>query len=250
VLPVSAGVVDEYDPSAVVNQTPDQVTPAWPVVNPDPFIMFDAGNFLTMNFAAGGIGHWYNTPNGTTMVQGAGGTDYSLEFTVRPTGDLVSIAENAVNGGNYETRSVHVRWADDVNWFLLSPDRDSDDAGPGTTGSLLGGKTPFTIISGIDFSVPHNFIAAHDKANAEFDIFMDGAFATSVSIAALQVGGNAGQPQDLMQIGKGTTNGTPGADYGADWYLLRLHDNYVPEPATLTLIGLGTVLGLRRKRQR
>jgi len=219
---VHAELIAEYDASKVIDQRPDQVTPAWTArgSGSDPAFVSDQGDYL--------LQHWYEPANplhegnygswmspdvpGFSMTKGAG--QYGIEFKIKPIGDLRS------SGANYAAPNLMLSWVDDVDWYLISIDRDSDDGGPGTLGRITRGRfTMITLIDNIDWSVPHVIGIAYHGDLDQLDFFLDGVYQVSTSTDDVR---NDAAPSgyDDIFFGDCTTG-----DYDADaqWYYVRLY---------------------------
>lgn len=219
---VKADLIAEYDASKVVNKRPDQVTPAWTgrYAGLDPAFASDEGDYL--------LQHWYEPGNllndsnygswtspdvpGFSMTKGAG--EYAIEFKIKPIGDLRS------SGANYASPNLMLSWVDDVDWYMISIDKYSYDAGAGTLGRITRGRfTMITLIGNIDWSVPHVIGIAYHGDEDQFDFYLDGQY--KVSTSSDDVRNDAAWPsyRDI------TFGDVTAGDYDADaqWYYVRLY---------------------------
>jgi hypothetical protein len=147
--------------------------------------------------------------------------NYAIELRVRPLTDLSS----APGSSNYA--NLHAAWSDDVWQYAVAIDRDSDDAGGGSTGGLRVGGTDLTsAASGVDWSVPHTIRISYDAIDAEFYFYLDDALVNALPDTSVKAGAAAAGLRDRVEFGDSTTSG---ADAAAEWFRIRIdHNQYTP----------------------
>ncbi|MEZ6193669.1 MAG: PEP-CTERM sorting domain-containing protein [Phycisphaerales bacterium] len=206
-----------------------------PMVNNGSFLLQDntgddpatsSGEYLSPTVAAG------------TMSLTSG--QYGIEFRARPLTDVPFL-------GASHYANAYVWWADDSFAYNITIDKDTDDAGPGTTGGIKYGQNSLSdAVLGIDWSVPHTIFIGYTGTApfGSFDFYVDGVFANTVSAGSIARTGSFAR--DAVDFGDGTTG--QGLDVAVEWYFVNIHDTAVPEPTSLALLGLGGAAALGRRR--
>ena len=167
-----------------------------------------------------------------------GGADYGIEFRTKPRTDVPFVGSAWGN--------MYLYWEDDVNSYNVTIDLDPDDAGPVTTGSIVYGMGSFSpAITGIDWSVPHDIFIGY-RSGAVFDFYLDGAIQSTIVEGSIARARN-GFADNRVDFGDGTTAPT---DVAGEWHFVRVWDVNapIPEPGTLCLVGLGSLMMLTRHR--
>lgn len=205
--------------TAGAGNEPNDVTPAWALTGSP---MTSTGTLLLQNLTVNGAAEtgYYQSPVRSGLMTRVDG-NYSITFRVRPLTDIVSTV------GSTAYANMHVAWSDEVGQFSLAIDRDSDDAGAGTTGGLLaGGTATVTALSGIDWSVAHTIHVVYDGVDKVFYLYLDNALSSAVNATSMQSGASSAALRDRVQFGDSTT---AGADGSAEWYSIAVNYNvYVP----------------------
>jgi len=231
-----ATVVAQYDASAVTNQRPDEVSPAWdtagggpadPNIEFNPTYISDDGDYLSMKLDDndgsqstnnGDYANWTSPASQTVTMTRLSG-QYGIEVKLKPIGDFMS------TGYSYEYANIVVRWSDDVSEYLISFDADSDDAGAGTTGKVSLGKYPMVaIIDNIDWSSPHTIGVIYEGAIDKFHFYLDDVYKASAYSVSVRIGATNSGTQNKVAFGDSTTGGYH-PDYDAQWYFVRLHSD-------------------------
>lgn len=246
----NAALVSEYNASAET-QKPGAL--GWTVWGDEGTQSTDMGNYLLVNtnndadpMNAGDNLYW-RSPVGTPMTSGV--SSYGIEVKMRPVDDWIS------TGYSYESSNISISWSDNVSWYQISIDKDKDDAGAGTVGRIVKSKYGYdTIVDNIDWSVARTVGIGYDPANNQFNFYVDGVLGGTWTSADLALGAVHAPYRDKVIFGDSTTgggNGTVGPDYNSEWYSVKLYSTaseVIPEPATIALLTVGGLLGLRRKK--
>jgi hypothetical protein len=223
----------EYDASAVVGQRPDQTATPWVLssnvdLDSNPTVVYDAGNYLMMNFSydadaanAGDHGTWTSPLPAVTPIMINGVGQYSIDVKVRPLEDMKS------TGYSYEHHNITVHWSDDQNLYAIAFDKDSDDTGAGTTGRVVKAEYPMgTLIDGIDWSAAHKITIVYDGTTNAFFLYLDDVYQTFVLSGGLKVSSSASDVKDRVKFGDNTTGGY-NPDYNAEWYFVRMYSTAI-----------------------
>ncbi len=101
-----------------------------------------------------------------------------------------------------------------------------------------------------DITAMRSHMASYSGSTDTFDFYLDGVYQSSLSSADFTGGylTYTSNWQNKVNFGDSTTGGF-NPDYNADYYFIRGYDTAVPEPATLTLFGLGSLAALRYRRK-
>jgi hypothetical protein len=197
---------------------PNEVNPAWTAFGSA--LMANNGVFLlqdnTVNPAAQS-GEYYSPAQAGLMTNATG--NYAVEFEVRPLADISGTE------GQSTYANLHVTWSDDVFRYSVCVDRDSDDAGAGTTGGLrVGGNAMVEAVSGVDWTTPHTVGVVWDRVDGEFYFSIDGVLKNSLPDTTVDVGASDSGLRNRVAFGDSTTGGT---DAAGEWYWIDLLHNAV-----------------------
>ncbi len=220
--PAVAAIRVEYDAaSAGPGQDPSAVSPPWtrygtPMTHNGVYLLQDntADDPVTQS------GEYLSPSAGTgLMTYGAG--QYGIEFRVRPRTDVPLLASS-------HYANLYVTWSDNSYTYNLTIDKDSDDAGPGTTGGLRYGQNSMAnAVAGIDWSSAHTIFVGYRGSAGAFDFYVDGEWTATVAAASMARTGSFAR--DAVDFGDGTSG--QGLDVAGEWYFVRVHD--VPQPVVI-----------------
>lgn len=245
--PAHAAVVIEYDAAtAGAGNEPQDVSPAWTLAGSASYWTND-GTKLIQNTPAGAtISTAPATNYAGPQVAGLmvrGGTDYSIEFKVKP----ISDAKPSVD---WYARDV-ITWADNFQSYAVSIDKHTtDDSGNGKLGYASGYISGLpAVIDNIDWSTPRTIGISYTGSNNTFTFFLDGVVQGTLGADAMRhnVSPYAGW-QNTVAFGSPTT---AGGAVENEWYSFRVSNTAipVPEPTAMSLVGIAGAALLRRSRR-
>jgi len=171
------------------------------------------GSALEQRQAGGaeGYGEYFRDYSAGTFT--AGGSDYGIEYRVRPLTDIDFV------GSAYGNMDLF--WSDDIFSYNTHIDLDGQDgSNPEPDGEIAYGQGSFSpAISNIDWSKQHTIFVGYRAADLEFDFYLDGVKKSTVvegSIARAKV-----TQQDRLYWGDGTDAAN---DVDGDWNFVRVWD--------------------------
>lgn len=228
-------VVAEFDAAAAgPGVDPTGVVPAWTKGG----TAFTNDGTVLLQDTAQHFGEYDSPLVPGLMVENT--TNYTVEFRVRPLTDVL---------GTEWFAQQKLTWRASSSRYDISIDKDADDGGPGTTGSLRYGQgtlgTKVEAVTGIDWSTPHTVAIAYTGATDDFEFFLDGVSVGTIASNTMTVGSNG--PLDKIRFGDGTTDPVANGNQ-VEWYFVRLHDVAVPEPGSAVLLAGAGLLALTRRR--
>lgn len=220
--------IAEYDASKVLEKRPDELSPAWTPGGSasDATLCADDGEYLSVNVALndgsqsmnnGDTAEW-TSPDSQTVSMINSGSEYSIVFKIQPMDDIKSASYR------YEYKNIYMAWSDDLNYYLISIDKDSDDGGGGTTGDISRGYYPMVnMITGLDWSLPHEVRIVYNDAEDLFYFYIDGIFKYSITSSGLRFGATQPTSQNKVIFGDGSVLGLH-PDYSFRLYYIRLYN--------------------------
>jgi len=232
-IATNAAVVVEYDAStaAALPSAPD-----WsPEYGTD---MTLSGGLLHQNTPDGGGPTFYRSKEIAGLMT-RNTTDYTVEFKTQVLLDTPS--------SDWYTNTI-VIWGDNTQSYSLIPYRNGGSGGLRTgSGTTVGNLTD--VVTGVSWAAAHQFDITYSGANDNFKIYVDGALNTTVGANSLVLGGAAPEPywRDRLLFGDYLTGASSNGPTQTDWSSARLFDSAVPEPTSMTLIGIAGMLAIRRK---
>jgi len=165
--------------------------------------------------------------------------DYAIEFKVRPLTDMP-------NSGNSHNANLEVVWSDDTASYNISIDKDTDDAGTGTTGRLTFGFNDLSeAIVDIDWSVAHAVAITYEGQTDSFDVHLDGIHKATFLAAEMARPDIFPFSQFGVAFGDFTVN--QNIDVAAEWYYVRILDTAsisVPTPSSLALLACSVLASI------
>jgi uncharacterized lipoprotein YddW (UPF0748 family) len=175
----------------------------------DGLAMVDQGDFLLQSSSTAGTLSRYRATSITPgLIDHAAGY-YAIDFEVRPLGDL-----NLTGGHNMF--NLHVQWADAQSIYNVVIDRDSDNAGVGTLGSLnYGSSGTSKAISGIDWSTPRQITIAYHPDDQNFYFYLDGAYISYITMNSLRIGNSNPSMENTLIFGDSSDLS---GNVSAEWY--------------------------------
>lgn len=233
-----AGVVVGYEASSgVTPQTPD-----WALIADT--AMTNDGTVLKQATPAGTNSAYRSIDTAGLMVNGV--SNYTVQFGVKLVADTPA---------NDWYTNVFLVWSDNTAAYGLTLVKNAD--GPGTGGIKTGSGTTVgnlaNVVTGIDWSASHDFSIAYTGATNSFNVFVDGALATTVAAGGLQIGAYESYWADRIVFGDYLNGASSNGPTAVDWSYVRLLDNAVtaavPEPASLGLFAAAAGLAMGRRRK-
>jgi hypothetical protein len=160
----------------------------------------------------------WTSPNSQAVSMINSSSEYSIVFKIQPMDDIKSASYR------YEYKNIYMAWSDDLNYYLISFDKDSDDSGVGTTGDISRGSYPMVnMITGIDWSLPHEVRIVYNDAEDLFYFYIDGIFKYSITSSGLRFGATQPTSQNKVIFGDGSVLGLH-PDYSFRLYYIRLYN--------------------------
>lgn len=219
-------VLAEFDAaSSGKGTTPDLAQPAWeqkgsPMTNSGTALVQDT----TGSYPQTEYGNYVSPQFADVMLPKAG--QYGIEFKIRP-------LTNIVDGGGSVFANLMVAWGDSERSFRVSIQKSSSDADPGSVGALtIKGDYREKVVGDIDWAEPHTIYIGYRGDYDEFDFYVDGQLAKTISASAL-----AGPVEPAftgkVAFGDFTSGQTEplNKDTKAEWYSVKLFDKAAPPAA-------------------
>ena len=200
---------------------PDESEPAWEASGSasDPAFV-DVDTALHFRYAsdadaenAGEYGGFYS-PESPVLDMSVGGPGYRIDAVLRPADDLRS------TGYSYECGNIALVWGDEEASYALCFDADSDDDGPGVTGSVAHGGYPITPLLDVDWSVNRTLTIVYDGTADTFTLSLDDG--STVTVARTDLAGTWDPSWEGRVFFGDTTTGGHAPDYDSDWASVSL----------------------------